>query len=419
MDIDSPDPGMTEIISGLLSQFKGLWWSLDSNLPDLGKYYTRKDKREKESILNHTIDNLFKEVKSIPDSTNELKNFEDRILVLLSNAAKIVFGINEQHISIILSTGILDATREFIRQARKFDPEISVSDIYQASRNAWTMNLLQLLFNIPVQVTPALVGYSLLYPYTDNYLDDPKIAVEEKYDFNLRFLDRLKGTNIIVDNVKEEKIYDLISLIESQYKRDQYSQVYDSLLAIYQAQSNSIGLLNRWASPYEIDVLGLTFEKGGTSVLADGYLVAGKLTSAQRELTFHYGSFTQLMDDLEDIEGDHRAGLLTIFSQMAKRWPLDQVSSRTFNYGSKMLDRMEGFNTPALEPLFELLRMALYPLLIDSISQASRFYTRAYLKKLETFYPFQFRFRRKMHRRLTRRINRDRVFFDRLLRMVG
>ena len=46
-------------------------------------------------------------------------------------------------------------------------------------------------------------------------------------------------------------------------------------------QTRSAALLRRHAGPYEVDVLGISLEKGGTSVLADRYLVAGSLTEAQ------------------------------------------------------------------------------------------------------------------------------------------
>jgi hypothetical protein len=71
-----------------------------------------------------------------------------------------------------LGCGFLEATTAFARMARRFDPAITSAEIYQAARNVWTANFLQLLLGMPVRVTPAIFAYSMLYPYSDNYLDE-------------------------------------------------------------------------------------------------------------------------------------------------------------------------------------------------------------------------------------------------------
>ena len=42
-------------------------------------------------------------------------------------------------------------------------------------------------------ITSSILGYSLLYPYSDNYLDRADISAEEKLRFSERFRDRLRG----------------------------------------------------------------------------------------------------------------------------------------------------------------------------------------------------------------------------------
>ena len=102
-----------------------------------------------------------------------------------------------------------------------------------------------------------------------------------KLAFNHRFQRRLQGEDVRPANAYEATISQLVGMIESQWDRARYPQVYESLLAIHAAQARSLGLVAPGASPYELDVLGISFEKGGTSVLADGYLVAGWLTPEQ------------------------------------------------------------------------------------------------------------------------------------------
>lgn len=48
----------------------------------------------------------------------------------------------------------------------------------------------------------------------------------------------------------------------------------------------------------ELETLTVYLAKGGASVLADGYLVAGKLTKDQEYFLFGYGAYLQLLDDI-------------------------------------------------------------------------------------------------------------------------
>ena len=128
-------------------------------------------------------------------------------------------------------------------------------------------------------------------PYTDNFLDDPAVPPEAKRAFNERLARRLDGEDLAPTGDRERAVYELVAMIERQFARARHPQVYESLSAIHRAQVRSLGLLRRAASPYEVDVLGISFEKGGISVLADGYLVAGSLTPAQVEFSVSQKSF--------------------------------------------------------------------------------------------------------------------------------
>jgi hypothetical protein len=174
------------------------------------------------------------------------------------------------------------------------------------------------------------------------------------------------------------------------------------LLAIHRAQVKSVRLVSRNASPYEVDVLGIGLEKGGTSVLADGYLVAGDLTLAQAEFMFGFGAFLQFGDDLEDVQQDSHDGVLTIFSQTARRWPLDALTNRTLHFGARVLEGLDSFDAPGSEPLKELIRKSAAQALINSAASAGQFYTRSYLRELEAHSPFRFSRLNKQRQKLFR-----------------
>jgi len=388
--------------SDFLQHYVYLWWSCERSFPKFGTPYLLKDQVENEKKLDKLVNGLVYQLKRIPQSTEERLAWQERLRPGFREFAHIGLNLQPSQLDFIESSGMLDANIEFARMARRFDPNISSADIYQASRNVMTSNIFQLLLGQPVAVTPSIFAYSMLYPYTDNYLDDPTISRATKLTFNQRFLYRLQGKAVQLENPQEEIIDNLVRMIEEQWDRSQYPQVFESLVAIHAAQGSSLGLTLPGASPFELDVLGISFEKGGTSVLADGYLAAGNLTSEQAIVLFGYGAFTQLIDDLEDIEQDFQEDRMTIFSQTASHWPLDGLTNRLFSFGREILSDLSAFQSPSVPALAELILNSLDPLLIDTVSRAGKYYSKEYLHEIEHHFSFRFGFLRKQREKLSR-----------------
>lgn len=395
----------TLMVEELLARFTARWWTTDTDLPSLGPAYTPAERRVREKHLEQFTNTLLGQAKHPPRTPAEYQALQDHLSPQAGEFLKVAFGMEDRHIEAIYTYRFIEAATEFARQARQFDPKIGIDDISQACRNVWSMNLMQLLFRLPVEVTPAVFAYSMLYPYTDNYLDDPGVSVETKHTFNQRFRLRLEGQPVTPANDSEQRICKLVGIIESGFEHARYPQVHESLMAIHTAQGRSLALQLGAASPYEVDALGICFEKGGTSTLADAYLVAGELTETQRELAFYYGCVTQLVDDLEDVQSDAQAGIMTVFSQTAGRWPLDALTNRALRFSLGMVAAMDTFVTPGLEPLKEMIQISLRPLFIDSVGRARQLYTRPYLREVEAHFPFRFNYlyqqRKKLYRRRT------------------
>jgi hypothetical protein len=398
-------PFFDGLVSELVSHFKEMWWNCSSGLPELGPIYSLKEQKAHEALLRDSLDQLGQELAHISNERPDQAALQQRLMPLAGGILQTSFGLEGRHIQALPSFGFTEAVAEFVRQARRFDPHISAADIIQAGRNAWSMNLQQYLFGLPVEMTPSVLAYSLLYPYSDNYLDDPAIPVKEKAAFSHAFERRLLGLAVMPSNPYEQKIFDLVGMIEGQFERQCYPEVYASLMAILRAQGKSMQLQTPHASPYELDVLGLVFEKGGTAVLADAYLVAGSLTPFQREFSFYYGAFTQLMDDLEDVQSDRQSGIMTAFSQTAGRWPLDTVTNRAMHFGDGLLEAMRCFDTPGLVTLEEVMRRCITPLMIDSASHLGNLYSREYLKELERHSPYRFGQMKKVRQEVSKRFS--------------
>ena len=228
--------------------------------------------------------------------------------------------------------------RDLALRARNMDESVSTSDILQACRNAWTACGLQALLGEPPRLTPAIFAYSMLYPYSDNYLDNRAISPLAKLRFSARFRLRLAG-DLEPGEGLENTIWKLVSLIEGQWPREQYPDVYAGLLAIHAAQERSLAQQRAGFHSYT-DILRLSFAKGGASVLADAYLAKGSLSSVEARFAFGWGVLLQLGDDLQDLASDGERGFHTLFSAAVAEGTLDDVTTQTLNFASAVMESM-------------------------------------------------------------------------------
>ncbi len=395
-----------EMIRDFTAQHLSLWWSCERSFPVFNASFSAQEQAAREKKLEKLADGLVYELKRMPRAPEERQRWAEQLRPRLQPAlvdfARDALNLEQRHLDFIESTGMVEANQEFARMARRFDPNISAEDIFQAGRNVMTANFMQVILGLPVEVTPSVFAYSMLYPYTDNYLDDPAVSPTTKIAFNHRFQNRLMGETIRPANANEAIISNLVGMIELQWERSRYPQVYDSLLAIHAAQARSMSLVAPGVSPFELNVLGISFEKGGASVMADGYLVAGLLTPAQANFMYGYGAFTQLMDDLEDLRQDLREGRATIFTQTAGHWPLDGLTNQIFHFGRAIFHDLDDFPAPATAPLQDLITRGIDPVLIDTIGRAGKYYSTDYLRELERHMPYRFANLRRLREKLER-----------------
>lgn len=392
---------MTATIRELVQYYEDLWWKSETSLPDLGYSYSLQEQAAHEKELERLLKQVNRELAKPPHHQAEVEAIQKRLSGAFLQFAVETLGVSAQQVESLPTDSFSVAAKDFVRQARAFDPTMSGEDVYQAGRNAWTANSLQWLLAAPIQCSLSIFAYSMLYPYTDNYLDDETIPPTAKLAFNERFRQRLLGERNLPANPHERIIFDLVGLIEQHYPRTSYPAVFESLLDIHTGQAKSLRLARPGAASGEVDVLGISLEKGGTSVLADGYLVRGTLDPEQRQFCFGYGVFAQLLDDLEDVQLDCAAGRLTVYSQVAGHGALDSLTNRTFHFGSKVLEQLAGFDLDG--SLHEMIRRGARSILLDTASRAAQYYTPAYLQKLETHSPFRFSFLNKQRKDFTQR----------------
>jgi len=392
-----------EFVTSQVEENRRLWYAAGDQLPGFAKGYSTEEQNSNRKRLNEQLDwlsgNLNKPFANEAQRDYFTEATGHRLKVLGMN----VLGLTSEQLSVFEKEGLIDLTRQFQEQARLFDPTISMADILQASRNVWTANYLQVLLGLEAKLTPAIFAYSMLYPVTDNYLDDSKQTLQEKMQFNNHFCSWLRGESVRASNEHEEEVLRLIKMIEGQYARENYPQVYDSLLAIFYAQQESLMIPCAPVQPYSVDILGITLKKGGTSVLADGVLAAGELTIEQMKTIFDYGCFAQFMDDQEDVGGDLRTGAVTIFTEAARAGKLDLTMNRLFSYSRQILKELDGFITERSAPLIQISLKGIDLLLIEACARTRSFYSRTYLAYLEAFFPISYTSLNELNKKIQRR----------------
>ena len=401
-------------VAELVDESITLWHECTTSFPVSGRQYSEEEQKEREPILDQFLHTIETESLRLLQRRTDRERSLERITSAFAQFASAALDLDDASLELLLRDGFSAVGTELARQARHFDATVSVSDILQASRNAWTACGLQLLLGQPMRLTPAIFAYSMLYPYSDNYLDSAEIPREEKLAFSSRFRKRLAGQHFEWTSEREAAIWRLVALIEAQYRRTDYPHVYASLLAIHQAQEESLCQLRLNGVLSSEDVLRLSCTKGGTSVLADAYLGAGALRPHQAKFSFLWGILLQLGDDLQDLHDDLARGSLTLFSQAAGHQPLDKLTNRLMNFASKLRPHMDSLENGS-ETLKTLLKRSSQSIIIRSAGYAAEYYTTAYIRELERFSPFRFDFLLTRQERVASRTELYTQMFEALL----
>lgn len=386
---------LDEVISSLTSKFSELWNRV-SDVPCLiGRTYSLQQQRENE-LRSQGL--LFDEYpQSIPEN-----NVQKHVVRLRDYVRDLVLdsidqGKREQIEEMLIAFS--DAGDEFVCRTGEFDENLRFEGVFQSLRNLWIINSMQMAFGIPIRVNPSGFAYSLLYTYSDNYLDMGSIGQREKEEFGNIFGLRLAGCAAPEDSPMVSKVSSLVKLIETEYPRVLFPGVYLSLLAIHRAQLAS--LQQRLSDQHGVgpDILGVSVEKGGTSVVADAYLAKGRLTPAETEFAFGYGVFLQFIDDLQDVKEDLLGRNETLFTRAATEGLLDTITSRLIRYFQEVLSSPDPLHGPRADGLAELILQGSIGLIIESIALNPDMFSEQFARTAELFSPVRFEAIRRFHER--------------------
>jgi len=382
-------------------------WQLSAarSLPELPRYSV-PEQRRREKAYDQSLRAVEREARCVKRSPLERKQAQQRIVEAFPGFATQALGLEDEAIA-LLANGFFPVGSQLARWARGFDAELSIADTIQASRNAWICCGAQALLGLPMELTPSILAYSLLYPYSDNYLDQPGLPRAEKLLFSRRFRRRLRGERLGARNWREAAIWSLVQMIEQQYDRPLHPQVFSSLLAIHQAQEQSLAQLQGSALDHRpqsnAELLRISCFKGGTSVLADAFLAQPDFTADASRFFFQWGVLLQLGDDLQDLLEDRARGSATLFTRAAAQGePLDGLVVQLLRFSQRVAEQMDELPHGSAS-LKGLLRVSWRLLILMAVADAQSCFTPGFLAELEPHTLFRFDFLRARNQKLAGR----------------
>ncbi|HEY5914952.1 MAG TPA: hypothetical protein VJA21_30535 [Verrucomicrobiae bacterium] len=399
--ISLPLPGPSEVpwrlsrqtVENYVAKYTALWEAADAATPRMGPVIPPRQKLERESRLNLQLEEIKTKLRCFPRSRQRREGWREDLLNTAKELAGRTLGLPEAGLDLFFTRTGLDATQQFVRDARTFDSALSDESLFQALRNLWVIYSIQLLLERKVALSAPVFAYCMLYPWTDNYLDDPQIPREAKIGFGEWLGRRLGGSRVAPPDSHAAQVGRLVALIEESFPRPEFEDVYFSLSAIHRAQISSLQQQQQATSlPNEQDLIRITVEKGGTSVLADACLVAGRLSDPEADFMFGYGVLLQLLDDLQDLRNDLANGHVTVFARQAAHGLLDELASRLWSFTQTVLWSSCRFEAPKFQPVKALIQANCKLLLLQAVARNCGFYTARFVAALESFFPAHFSF---------------------------
>jgi hypothetical protein len=401
-------------VESRVAETSAVWTACASQCMPESRRYTAAEQHQREQAWIEAADAVERELRQPRAHHRQAarRETQKRIMNAFARFSAVALDLDNDAIGLLTHEFIPAGTR-LARWARHFDPALSMPDIIQACRNAWTACGLQPLLGQRVELTPSILGYSMLYPYSDNFLDRENLPTGAKLHTSRRFRERLHGEHLAAENDLETALWALIELVEGQYPRARFPDVFDCLLAIHRAQEHSLAQVRSRESDPEL--LLLSCAKGGSSVLADACLARGWLTDQESRFAFDWGVLLQLGDDVQDVREDLARGSMTLFSGAAVRGErLDERVIQLLNFadhvGREMAELQNG--SPMLK---DLLRMSWRSLILMAVAASHEHFSAQFLADAEVFSPFRFTFLREQRERLTGRQGLYAMLFNALV----
>ncbi len=270
--------------------FAGNLWQHLSFFLAMRKLRLNNIKLPMDTLINGGVDTIFQHLLS---PTSEKLNLGNENITESINVIKDILTNSQKFLEKIKSNP-LDKSL------------LSPKDHYRALTNYWAFMLLAFCNDQPMDPTPELYAYSLLYPYTDNIMDDASVSPEEKQQFIELITNTLHSKDNNAAPPMDLKIRRVLALIDNLIDTPSIKL---SLYAVHQAQIES--LLQQKSTLSASKLFGITMAKGAAAVLPNSYLTQHALPTDQLQFAILLGELGQLLNDIEGITEDTNESIQT------------------------------------------------------------------------------------------------------------
>jgi len=145
------------------------------------------------------------------------------------------------------------------------------------------------------------------------------------------------------------------------------------------------------------------FFKGGTSVLADAYLIKGKLTYEEMFFSFQYGAFLQLLDDLQDKDEDEFESSQTLFTNLKAGEKADSEIRHliAYIYSVNTPSASDSSNTTLLK---EVISQCTLLMIMEAVGKQPSIISDTFYKEIESYSKVRLSFYKKLNKRIKEQV---------------
>lgn len=355
-----------------------------------------RQKKENEALVQEFSQRVQKKFRQKPKNADAQRRWEQNLEQDFQDflGREKILSLSEW-----MDPKLLDAlkreTKHFIDKVRNFDETLNQEQIWQTLKNYLVYAMIVELQGEEQNAKSPILAYSLLYPYTDNYIDDKQVSIQEKERYNRMIASKLMEEAVRPEKPLEEKTCCLLDMILKDYEGEKQKRIAETLLHLLEAQNQSI--TQQKAGVAEEQILEISIRKGSTSVLADYLFAASDWLEDEEKFYLKFGFLLQLVDDLQDIKEDRENERHTLMTQAEEKKKLEQCVNHLLWFSWNVIC---GFNPKNPEIKSFILKNCVEISLL-AVAMNQQFFPMEYLKALEPYLPFSLEFLKKRKKQIS------------------
>ncbi len=377
------------IIKSFLPVLRERWLSAAEAFPSCMTQVSREAKEKNEAYVKEISAQFHQQITKYPRFPLGRRRWKKKTFRLLyqvlseETILELHRYLPHERVEVLISE-----IKEFINRVRTDAPALSFEDMGQAVRNYTVYLMFKEIHQDTSDFSRACYGYSMLYPFTDNYIDNTACTKEEKARYNSLIRDYLKGEAAASTSEHDDKTLYFLSAAKESCKEEAPCPVTELLLMMLDAQEKSLEQQSKDNSLDYEKRLFISLYKGGISVLIDRFFVKERITEEDMIFYLGFGFFLQLADDLQDIREDSEKGHQTLFTINTHPAEEEKTVNKLLFFVTDLCNSFPTDNKSFLE----FVLMNCYQLILMGVQGSREYFSKEYVTHMEQCFPVTFSF---------------------------